>query len=72
MEESAEVIQAASKCIRFGPNTVWKVGVKSNYIQLQIELCDLLAEIDNLVMPMPDDITKLKKRHNARVKKYEL
>jgi NTP pyrophosphatase (non-canonical NTP hydrolase) len=48
-EECAEVIQAISKCYRFGPDHIKPNKAKTNIAILEEELGDLLAMIDLLV-----------------------
>lgn len=48
-EEAAEVVQAVSKCIRFGISGVKPGTTQTNGSHLQQELGDLLAMIDILV-----------------------
>jgi NTP pyrophosphatase (non-canonical NTP hydrolase) len=46
-EECAEVIQAISKCFRFGFDSVWpENSTENNRIKLQNEVGDLLAMIE--------------------------
>lgn len=47
-EECAEVIQAISKCFRFGPDQIKPGKERTNIDMLQEELGDLLAMIDLL------------------------
>ena len=47
-EECAEVIQAISKCFRFGPDQIKPGKERTNISMLQEELGDLLAMIDLL------------------------
>lgn len=47
-EECAEVIQAISKCFRFGPDQMKPGKERTNINMLQEELGDLLAMIDLL------------------------
>lgn len=48
IEESGEVIQAATKCLRFGFNVDHGVGYGNNRMVLSREVGDLLAIIDAL------------------------
>lgn len=48
-EECAEVIQAVSKCTRFGPNRIKPGKPKTNMEHLEEELGDLLAMVEILV-----------------------
>jgi NTP pyrophosphatase (non-canonical NTP hydrolase) len=47
-EECSEVIQAASKCFRFGPDQIKPGKSKTNMEHLEEELGDLLAMIELL------------------------
>jgi NTP pyrophosphatase (non-canonical NTP hydrolase) len=47
-EESAEVVQAASKYLRFGADSSWK-GSPTNAITLETEIGDFLAVLKLLI-----------------------
>lgn len=47
-EEAAEVVQAASKCLRFGPDEVYKLIGKSNIKRVLIEFNELFAVLEML------------------------
>lgn len=67
-EECAEVIQAVSKCFRFGPDQVKPGKNQTNIQMLQEELGDLLAMIELLVdqkIGVTDEELSI-----ARVKKF--
>lgn len=48
-EECAEVIQAVSKCQRFGLDGYWPAAYKTNRQRLEEELGDLICMIELLV-----------------------
>ncbi len=72
MEEAAEVIQAASKLVRFGKENRPDTGV-SNSAALSAEVGDLLAVLERLVkaeLIRPDVISEGADRKSARLDKY--
>lgn len=48
LEECSEVIQAISKCFRFGMDGQWPVGAPTNKQHLEEEIGDLMCMIDIL------------------------
>jgi|SRR6266853_532424 len=55
MEEAAEIIQAASKCLRFDYDTVWP-GYGRNSAVLANEVGDLLGIVDALKLQRRGDM----------------
>lgn len=68
MEECAEVIQAISKCQRFGLNAVKPSTSKTNKEHLTEELGDLVAMIDILI---EQDFIKIDQLVSAKIAKKE-
>ena len=72
-EECAEVIQAISKCHRFGLDNYKPGKPKTNCEHLEEELGDLLAMIDILVDMQtidPESLTVAKKAKIEKLKKW--
>jgi NTP pyrophosphatase (non-canonical NTP hydrolase) len=67
-EECAEVVQAVSKCRRFGPNNHKPNKPKTNVECLEEEIGDLLAMVDILV---DAGFINLDNLHKAKYNKIE-
>ena len=66
-EECAEVIQAVSKCYRFGLDNQHKLGATQR-ANLELEVGDMLALVDILVDQGVIDLNNL---HTAKLNKVE-
>ena len=68
LEECAEVVQAISKCFRFGMDGQWPIGAPTNKQHLEEEIGDLLCMVKILEdkgIIDPDNV------HAATLNKYE-
>ncbi len=75
MEEAGEVVQGASKCLRFGTNHTWPALEKTAEYRLGSELIDLLALIEmcqaeGYISPWPSDVRERITAKKAKVEKY--
>ena len=56
-EECAEVIHAASKCLRFSPEDKHPLKASTNIEDLKLELNDLISVIQMLQEVFPEELT---------------
>lgn len=70
-EECAEVIQAVSKCRRFGLNNIKPGKDRTNLACLEEEVGDLLAMVDILVEKNILSLDKLKEANKAKKEKLK-
>lgn len=68
LEECAEVIQAISKCFRFGMDGQWPIGAPTNKQHLEEEIGDLLCMVKILEDKGIIDVDNV---HAATLNKYE-
>lgn len=70
IEECGEVIQAATKCLRFGYAQDHRIGYGKNNEVLSREIGDLLGVIDSipLIQPLVENarITKMERAEKAK------
>ena len=69
MEEGSEVIQAASKILRFGPEVLRKNKKESNAELLEEELGDFLCIMDRLIDSGIIDAEAIEDHRKAKAKK---
>lgn len=69
-EEAAEVIQAASKCLRFGYDIDHGTGYGNNRKMLSKEIGDLLALVDALDLDW-DEVESTRKSKMTKILKYK-
>lgn len=68
LEECAEVIQAISKCFRFGMDCRWPEGAPTNREHLEEEIGDLMCMIDILARKGIIDMDSV---HAANLNKFD-
>jgi len=77
MEEAGEIVQGASKCLRFGTAHEWPAHEKTAEYRLTQELIDLLAivemcQTEGIISPWPQDISERMELKRLKVEKYLL
>jgi len=75
MEEAAEVVQGASKCLRFGTNHEWPSLEKTAEYRLMTELIDLstlvkMCRDEGVIEQLPVDYKERMEAKEAKVNKY--
>lgn len=71
MEEAAEIIQAASKCIRFSAQHKATSNAHSNLEQLQIEVTDLITVLYKLGLEFPELTLNIQDKSPAKFHKID-
>ena len=71
-EECSEVIQAVSKCFRFGSDCLVPDGIETNKSRVEKEIGDLLAMIELLTQEGFVDSVQLSQAKEAKLKKLRI